>query len=213
MTQNCYFRLTTTLLGLNVTDTWLLMHFHRLFPFTVRQQYSDSADRMVPIKAFVGYLSAQLMKKADVLDEQERMKMKRVSKQLVMMSSEDSDMSDMTTVTETTDDKDKLEDFRFAYTRPSGHVIVGCSPVEIYRDGNGMTHTLAKFPVVQTGKRKKKRSRVQSCIECGKETTYFCYECKTVFCYVSPSNPHGHGRKCFCNHIPTCTSSRISTPL
>ena len=111
---------------------------------------------MIPIKAFVGRLSAQLMKKADVLDEQERMKMKLVSKQLVLTSSEDSDMSDMTTVTETVDDNDELEDLGLTYTTPSGHVIVGCSPVEIYRDGNGMTHTLAKFPAVQTGKKKKK---------------------------------------------------------
>jgi len=86
-----------------------------------------------------------------------------------LTTSEESDVSDITTVATTsytTDDNDEL-DLRLAYTTISDSVIVRCRPVEMYRDGNGLMHTLAKFPVVQTGKKKKRRSRVQSYVVCG----------------------------------------------
>ena len=76
---------------------------------------------------------------------------------MVLTTSEESDVSDITTVATTsytTDDNDEL-DLRLAYTTTSDSVIVGCRPVETYRDDNGLTHTFAKFPVVQTGKRKR----------------------------------------------------------
>ena len=63
-----------------------------------------------------------------------------------------------------------------------------CTPVQTVLDGNGMEHTLERFPVVMTGSKKKRRARVQSCFICGRQSTMFCVQCKKLFCYIMNNN-------------------------
>ena len=208
VTHNPWFRLATTLVGINVTDTWQLMCHHRLFPLAVSQRFQESEHRNVPIKTMAGNLAAQLFRKADMMEEEEaaaaksHMNKKRRTEDDVLTDEENDDKCDY-------EPMDSDNEKGLTFTTIAGKEIEGCRHVITYTDGNGCNHALCKFPVVQTGKNKKKRSRVQSCYTCGKETTYFCYECQKGFCYCLSDK--GHGRKCFTNHVPSRTSARLST--
>ena len=61
-TRDPYFRLVTTLIGINVVDTWKLSLHHLLFS---RLQLKHNAELSVTINAFAGILTKQLLRKAD----------------------------------------------------------------------------------------------------------------------------------------------------
>ena len=61
-TRDPYFRLVTTLVGINVVDTWKLSMHHTLFS---RLQMKHNAEQSMTIKVFAGILTKQLLKKAD----------------------------------------------------------------------------------------------------------------------------------------------------
>ena len=188
----------TSKTGICVTDTWHLMSFHSLFPLPILKSYIESKGS-IPIKAFAGALSAQLLKLADIEDEKERTIQKRTVWDLVSSSSEDDDANLQKSSDEEENYNDDINN-NLQYITNAGRVIKGCKPVKRFVDGNENIHTLAKFPIVQTGKNMKKRARVQSCKTFGKETTMFCVECGAAYCYSD--NGNGHGRKCFCDHLP-----------
>ena len=205
VTHNCWFRLTTSKIGIDVTDTWQLMKHHRLFPFGLKQQYREHDDGDVPIRTMAGHLAAQLLKKASMMENA------TVSRKRVMSLTDNSDSEeggvDANESIYEVNDKDGL-----TYTTKAGKHIDGCKVISTFKDGNGQLHTLCKFPVVQTGKRLKKRARVQNCSTCSKESTFFCFECEKAFCYSEDNNTKGHGRRCFKHHVPSRSSSRFSTP-
>jgi hypothetical protein len=59
-TKNPYYRLTTTLLGINVTDTYLLANHHRV----VNYFGNRGEEKSIGIQRFAGMLSYQLLKDA-----------------------------------------------------------------------------------------------------------------------------------------------------
>ena len=161
----------------------------------------------MPIKTMAGNLAAQLFRKADMMEEEEAAALKSPMKKIrfdddVLTDEENDDKCDY-------EPMDSDNEKGLTFTTIAGKEIEGCKHVITYTDGNGCNHALCKFPVVQTGKNKKKRSRVQSCYTWRKETTYFCYECQKGFCYCLSDK--GHGRKCFTNHVPSRTSARLLT--
>lgn len=188
VTHDCYFCLTTSKIGIDVTDTWQLMNFHKLFPFPIMQRYNENEHRNVPIKAFAGNLSAQLLRKATEMEEAAAELRKR--KYYDSFPSEDSETGDITT-SESIEEINNDEGDGLAFLTNGGRLIEGCKVVNSFKDGNGGIHTLCKFPVIQTGKNMKKRSRVHACESCSKETAYFCYECKNAFCYCKKGSGHG----------------------
>ena len=211
VTHDCYFCLTSTKLGIDVTDTWHLMHLHNLFPFPIMQRYNFTEDgkRCMPIRAFAGNLTAQLLNKAKEIEEEERTGHKKRKFDNAFLDGSDVqddadiDINDNESIENTNDAKcDGL-----SFITNGGNEVKGCKVISTYKDGNGNLHTLCKFPVVQTGERKKKRSRVQPCKTCSKESMYFCFECMKSFCYCEKGK--GHGRRCFIKHVPTRTSSRF----
>ena len=206
ITHDCYFRLTTTKIGIDVTDTWHLMHWHRLFPFAVMQRFNFAEDgnRNMPIRTFAGSLAAQLLKKAKVLEEEQSLLTKR---KVECISSDGESYEEDEMEINTNESIEEANNNGLTYITNGGTELKGCKVVSTFKDGNGSIHTLCKFPVVQTGKKMKRRCRVQPCDVCCKETTYFCFECKKSFCYCEKDR--GHGRKCFRHHVPTRTSSRI----
>ena len=112
----------------------------------------------VPIKSLAGALAAQLLKLADIEGEQERIVYKRKFSVLDQSSSEDSSTSTITLPWDENQDirkEDEDEDVGVTYIMMSGKRIEGCTPVEEFVDGNGKVHTLSKFPIVQTGMKKK----------------------------------------------------------
>ena len=186
------------------------MNFHSLFPHHVCQQYNYAEEGgTIPMKPFAGALAAQLLKTADYEEEKERMRFKRSAKvqEVIELSLSEETASTLTlpsnsSVDETIEDKNKV------YKTLSGKRVENCIPLQDFVDSNGAIHTLAKFPVIQTGIKQKKRSMVQSCTICNKETTMFCINCWFAFCYSE--NNHGHGRKCFQRHVPRRSSGRLA---
>ena len=139
---------------------------------------------------------------------------KRVIQDLTYTFSEDSSTtatlpSDITN--DTAEGEQEEEDNNLTYVMMSGRRIEQCIPIKEFIDGNGMKHTLAKFPVIQTGIKQKKQARVQVCRACSKETTMFCFECGKPLCFSVDGR--GHGRLCFQEHIPRRSSGRISSSV
>jgi len=61
VTFNPYFRLFSTLIGINVTDCWKLGHYHNLFNKNNNFFMEDDPEDSMPIKKFIGILAQQLL--------------------------------------------------------------------------------------------------------------------------------------------------------
>ena len=211
VTQDCYFRLTTTLYGLSVTDSKYLMTLHNLFPLSVRKRCADAGGDAwsIPLKSYAGTLAAQLLKRAELEEEMERSVNKRLHSQLDRSwSSDTTETFTKSLYAESSEDSmPPIQEITFV--SHLGRKFEGCIVLDKFTDGNGDIHRLAKFPIAVSGKKMKRRSRVQPCSVCGKETTMFCVDCNKPFCHSLGDN--GHGRECFRQHIPTRSCSRLST--
>jgi hypothetical protein len=58
-TQNPWFRLTTTLVRINVTDTFLLSSYHRILNFSKKN--NDDQEWKVSVQRLAGILASQLI--------------------------------------------------------------------------------------------------------------------------------------------------------
>ena len=96
----------------------------------------------------------------------------------------------------------------FIYNNGKHRPIHGCIKVDEFQDGNGGWHTLASFPVVSSGRNKKKRRRTQACNTCGKQTTWFCIECNKLYFKQGLKKSKDHGRTCYTKHICNWFSNR-----
>ncbi len=67
VTQDPYFRLHTTLLGMTVTDCWKLAHYHGLFTGRRCSNFLQEAPQSMTVRKFAGILSSQLLALADSL--------------------------------------------------------------------------------------------------------------------------------------------------
>ena len=56
VTQDCYFRLACSLIGMHVTDAWKLAEFHKIINFTAK-----TSKRPMTIQRFAGVLGRQLI--------------------------------------------------------------------------------------------------------------------------------------------------------
>ena len=197
-----------------MTDTWHLMSLHCLYPTSLSNKYDQDEHRIVPLKTLAGMISAQLLQLAEKEEEREQMKRKRISTHAHWSSTDEMDDSqegeesqdtqdsfDMTVNTQNEHEEDKI-----VYFTGAGKRIGKCVVIETHMDGNGNEHTLAKFPIVQTGLKQKKRTMVQPCDTCGRESTMFCVDCGIPYCFSK--GIRGHGRTCFQQHIPTRMSNR-----
>ena len=169
----------------------------------------------MPLKSFAGVLAAELLQLADREDEKMRMMQKRRVRMLENSLSEDcdddqneSEDNDNLDDTNNTDEEIEVSKALDSFKTVSGVTIDGCKPLDVIMDGNGFSHTVTRFPVIQTGLRQKKRARVQACACCKKETTVFCHECGVPYCYSKGNN--GHGRKCFHRHVPARRCRRVN---
>ena len=134
VTHDCYYCLTTSKIGIDVTDTWQLMIFHKLFPFPIMQRYNESEYRHIPVKAFAGILSAQLLRKAAKIEEAAAELRKR--KYYDLFSSEDSETGGITT-SKSIKEINNDEGDGLAFLTNGGRLIEGCKVVNSFKDGNG----------------------------------------------------------------------------
>jgi len=64
LTMDPWFRLTTTLIGINVTDAWKLASFHGIIKFSKKDP-----EKMMTITRFAGVLGWQLIHNASTLTQ------------------------------------------------------------------------------------------------------------------------------------------------
>ena len=192
VTHNPWFRLATTLVGMNVTDTWQLMNHHRLFPHHVAQRYNVSDSRTVPVKAFAGSLAAQLFKRVDMMEDRNSDLRKRTIDDVDVSFSDNEEEDDGNDIVSGSS-VEGTSDGEYSFMTSVGYRIDKCREVMTVKDGNDNNHLLCKFPVIQTGtgKKMKKRSNVQNCSICAKQTTFFCFHCQKPYCYSLSDKGHG----------------------
>ena len=214
-------RLVTTLIGIAVTDVWHLMNHEMMLPLRVRQKFGCEEDRVIPFRSFAGVVSGQLLKMADVLEAkaelEAREKRKREVAALYAAAMSAVDVAAAVRpvppiVVPVGHDGDANADAEYFTFDDGGFKPIGlCIPVRDYIDVNGDTHTMAKFPVVESRDKKRRRTMVKNCDMCGKAATVFCHQCQKPFCCSLCPNSTGHGRKCFHNHLPNRSSTRNSS--
>jgi len=176
-TKDPYFRLVTTIIGMTVTDSWRLAHYHKLIDKNrvERDEYIKTG-----IKRFAGYVAMQLLScSSTLLRDNDDIPPFGISRQ-VQVDEVTRQVSDLTSSSSLT------KSYRTLY------------------DVNGHPHNLCKHSTNdEHGKKKKTRTRkCKICMEkrIRHDVVYYCRECGTdhSFCSVDKYN---HERDCFLKHV------------
>ena len=143
LTENPYFRLVTTLIGISVTDTWKLAGHHKIL--------TRHSSKDLPINLFGGILCKQLLQYASKIELMEKMEINvthGVDHQDIM-----SGISTATTDISTTQYESSV---KIRKRKFEGWIIE--QPELIYLDKNNEEHSLCKFAKTEgtTGKRYRK---------------------------------------------------------
>ena len=182
LTDNAHFRLTTTMHGIGVTDTWKLAAHHRLLSY--RQ------GKNITLLSFAGILSKQLFNFAEILESRQSISFSESNTASVSDLSNNSMASQM-----------KKRKFKFQEWMTE-------EPLKVYFDKNNNPHPLCQFPVkIGRGNKKYRKHRTCHFEQCKKLTTFFCAECGAV-CHTH--KPNEIEDKCFHRHVTKIkrTSSR-----
>ena len=149
-TDDAYFRLATTMIGMNVTDVWKLASHHKLL-----NRYKETT-----VKQFGGILAKQLMVFAKQCDGS-------FNRFDVILSTDNSSVSSISNEHESSPKKKK-----YHYLVERGQTI------SMHYDVNGGKHPLCKFPQTK-GARGKIYRKARRCNhkECKKQTVFFCVDC------------------------------------
>jgi len=180
-TQSPWFRLATTLIGVNVVDTFLLCSYHKVF--NVSKSENDEGNK-VSIQRFAGILANQLINYAS----------KRASGSKAMFLPEDDPQQLELNVSATVTDVSSPTISSFA-------VATGKSVIRSATDANGLLHYLVKYDVTQdpSGRKRTKMRKCKLCFEAGKrrDVGQYCASCGEGY---SLCNKCGD-RDCFSEHI------------
>ena len=186
ITDDAYFRLFTTLVGINVVDTWKLASHHRLLSYC--------QGKNCTISLFVGILAKQLLVLANKHSSRETLVIDNATMQSV---------SDMSSDIESVMKVNKKRKWNYLDWMTEDPISITC-------DSNGGLHPLCKFLVTIGGKANKKYRKNRTCSSpgCKKLSTFFCVECGT-FCHSN--DPSKAIDKCYYKHIQahTRTSGRL----
>jgi len=177
-TRDPYFRLTTTLISITVTDSYRLAYYHKLID--AKRSDNDFDEQRTTSKKFAGYLAMQLLSCASSLLK------------------EDDDIPPFG-ISRTLNVGGGLE-FISDLTQPS----VTFQSFQTLYDSNGHEHNLCKYPVKDTNGKKKCRLSRQ-CVICKEnnirhDVVYYCQECGMdhSFCSI---DKHNNQRDCFRIHV------------
>jgi hypothetical protein len=180
LTKNPYFRLATTMIGINVTDTFLLACHHKV----INTSSDTTGKQKIPIRRFAAILSLQLIRQAKRLG----------SSSLQPFLPED----DVPVVSVTAPPS------KSAVSDLSSPEFASLSEKEVVRalqDANGKTHYLVKYDITknQSGRSRCKKRKCKLCYEKGKrkDVSYYCISCGEGFSFCTK----GDGPDCFKIHV------------
>jgi hypothetical protein len=181
MTKNPFFRLATTLIGINVTDAFLLATHHKV----INASNDTTGKQKIPIRRFAGMLSLQLIRQA-----------KRLGASPMQHFIPEDDALPVVSVT--------APPSRSGVSDLSSPDFASLSDKEIVRalqDANGKTHYLVKYDITRdpSGRSRCKKRKCKLCYENGKrkDVSYYCISCGEGFSFCTK----GDGRDCFKAHV------------
>jgi hypothetical protein len=184
LTKNPYFRLSTTLIGINVTDTFLLANHHKVI-----NVYSDptTGKRKISIQRFAGMLAYQLIKQAKRLGTAPpRFLPEQDSPPDTIPLCSVSDPSRVGTISDLSSDFATLTDKQ---------------TIRSLQDANGKSHYLIKYDITKdpSGRSRCKKRKCKLCYENGKrrDVSFYCITCGEGFSFCTK----GDGRDCFKSHV------------
>jgi hypothetical protein len=184
ITQDPFFRLGTTLVGINVTDAFLLSIHHKIINFMTSS--NEEKEMKVGIQRFAGILSYQLIQMAKKLNAPpERFLPEDCLGSNFMLKLPDS-MSDLSSPTLTN-----------SGTLSSSNKVI----IRSLHDANGNLHCLVKYDVTQdpSGRKRTKMRKCKICIEREKrrDVGQYCMSCGESFSLCDKCND----RDCFREHV------------
>ena len=179
LTQDPYFRLATTLIGINVVDTWKLADYHKLLNAPGTRE-----DAKMSIKRFAGILCHQLVTNTSAFTSTSS-RQSRMLSEISMPSVSTPEISDVTTSTE---------------NKENVHV-----PIRSLKDNNGLLHHQVRYrvSVSKAGKRSTLTRECKLCKEMGVKkhlVRYYCLTCGETAAYCCP-NSYNTDRDCFKEHV------------
>ena len=182
VTQNPWFRLATTLVGINVTDAFLLCNYHQVLNCSKRSD--DDQERKVTIQRFAGMLANQLIQFAN----------KQGSGNAGRFLPED-DIGFAVSISET------VTDLSSPTLTSSLAITGGKNVIRSGSDANGITHFLVKYPVTQdpSGRKRTKMRKCKLCLEQGKrrDVGQYCFTCGESYSLCNTCE----SRDCFNEHV------------
>jgi hypothetical protein len=193
LTQNAYFCLATTYLGINVVDTYHLANHHKII------NVSANDEKKMSVCTFAGILANQLITQAEQLSMEPSAQFKDDTATLPTVSvTEKSPTSRLSSITSADMD---------------GKLII-----RQLEDVNQQLHFLVKYELT-TDPSGRKRTKARQCKLCHiegrgrKDTMYYCISCGLKSSFCNDSN-----RDCFKQHVAkikrtTRSSSELFTEV
>ncbi len=182
VTLDPYFRLHTTILGMNVADCWKVCNYHGLFNGRKVNYYSND-EQLMPIRKFSGLLSFQLLSFADCLK-----KNSDSSLPITILMQDDSPGL----VSSPTSSGQRQQSLRTTSSGISSHT-----------DSNGVVHFPVAFSPSKGARCGIKPRRCAFCRTEGKANSggwarHSCNVCNKAYCCPSARNNY---RDCFRDHV------------
>jgi hypothetical protein len=194
LTKDPFFRLTTTIIGMCVTDAWRLASVHKLINNSRKKVCIDDEKKMA-IKKFSGIVAFQLISTVSTLLSDDPM-------QVVSIFS----------VGEPKDENDDISQLNSTLSSESSGVI---KVLRTLTDANHKPHRLVKLPRKRTENSRHKGTMARKCKLCQErgirhDVVYYCLDCGENNNYCS-LDQHNKTRDCFMEHVRSikrCLPSR-----
>jgi hypothetical protein len=178
LTKNPFFRLSMMLIGVNVTDTFLLANHHKI----INTSNTGMWKKKITIRRFAGILAHQLITQA-----------RRFSTTLTQLRPDSP--PDIIPFIDKDTSKSGISDLSSDFATQSDKAV--CS----LKDANGTTHYLVKYDITKdpSGRSRCKKRKCKLCYEEGKQkdVSFYCISCGDGFSFCNK----GDGRDCFKAHV------------
>jgi len=179
-TQNPWFRLATTLIGITVTDAFLLCNYHKV----INGGASENQEKKTTIQRFAGILAHQLIQMANKLESGNASKFLPEDDDGFMLSIPESS-----------------QDFSSPMLTSSFAITSGKNVIRSGMDANGLLHYLVKYEVTKdpSGRKRTKMRKCKLCIEGGqrRDVGQYCITCGESYSLCNKCED----RDCFDEHI------------
>ena len=199
VTKDCYFRLSCTMMGMHVTDSWKLADYHKIINYSTK-----SNKRPMTIQRFGGVLGRQLIHYASTCSKAQPHQPQSEKENIPPSLTSDS--------------------FSFNMSSLSDNLVDGSSPtvlipIRSLADCQGVVHHQVKLPM-QVGKNGKRYTKQRPCKQCKgrgdqQDTTFYCFTCGLSASFCCPTEKTT--RDCFKEHvdeiIPPCRTTRSLTAV